>query len=141
MPKLVWVEFRTVGIFWIDGLLGWLSGLPEFVEDLEEVVTLGDGVEVGVYGLDFDEVRVGVGVGVDRSWVRSWLWLCVGVLLGSTVPSESESVAQDLLPARLVVLEGVDSFSSGLVLVWLPGFLVRSRSVSRSSGLSRWRRW
>ena len=56
VPKLVWVEFRTVGIFWIDGLLGWLSGLPEFVEDLEEVVTLGDGEEVGVDGLDFDDV-------------------------------------------------------------------------------------
>jgi hypothetical protein len=69
VPELVCIEFRTVGFFWIGGLLVWLSGLPEFVEDLEEVVTLGDGEEVGVDGVDFDdEVRVGVGVGVDRSW-------------------------------------------------------------------------
>ncbi len=40
----------------------------------------------------------------------------VWVLLGSTFPSDSESVAQDRLPTRLLIVEGGDSDSVSWVL-------------------------
>jgi hypothetical protein len=73
---------------------------------------------------------------------KSLSWRQVGVLLGSACPSESESEAQDLLPPRLVVLDGVTADSSG---GWLVGLRSQSRPEAggslRSQPLSRlWRR-
>ncbi len=67
---------------------------------------------------------------------KSLSWGQVGILLGSACPSESESEAQDLLPPRLVVLNGVTADSSGSWLVVLrsrpgAGGCLRSQPLSR----------
>ncbi len=64
----------------------------------------------------------------------------VWVLLGSTFPSDSESVAQDRLPTRLLIVEGGDSDSVGWVLPLEDFFLSWWRLItfSQSESSSFW---
>ncbi len=97
----------------------------EFGEEIGGVFMVGGVFVVG-------EERGGV-----FSRLRSRSWPRKGVLFGSPLLSDSESEVRDLLPTRPVVLEEVDSVSSGWGLPF-DGCLFRPWSCSRSwSGLSR----